>query len=166
MDFKNLFDAYAYFGDICARNKLAQEHSFRLCRCTGLEGLQEAVDQFRTASAFFCIDDTTDGATFQRGGGFFQRRVFTVFLLKRYMFNNMVSRMEALTICRRLYAQVYSRLLLDSERLLNDYTYLNADRVSFREVADYFLNGCTGLYFMFDVDEPVDLSYEQEEWIE
>lgn len=166
MDAKTFFDSYAYFGDLCRRNKLAQQHAFEFCRCTGLSGLQEALDEFSTASAFFCIDDTTDGTTFQRNGGFFQRRILTVFLLKGYKFDDMADRMVSLTICRILFQQLYSRMISDSEELLNDFVYLNTDRVHFRELENYFLNGCTGLYFMIDVDEPIDLSYEKEEWSE
>ena len=29
-----------------------------------------------------------------------------------------------------------------------------------------FLNDCTGLYFMFYVDEPVDISFNPTEWNE
>lgn len=166
MDNKSFFDSYTYFGELCEKNKLAQLHRFQLCRCAGLNGLQEAIDKFRTASAFFCIDDTTDGTTFQRNGGFFQRRVFTIFLLKQYRFDDMAERMASLMVCRILFSQLYSRMLADSEQLLNDFIYLNTDRVHFREIENFFLNGCTGLYFMIDVDEPIDLSYEKEEWEE
>lgn len=166
MDTKNLFDSYTYFGELCRKNKLARQHDFQFCRCAGLNGLQEAIGKFRSASAFFCIDDTTDGTTFQRNGGFFQRRVFTVFLLKSYRFDNMSERMVSLMICRMLFAQVYSYMIADSESLMNDLIYLNTDRVHFREIENYFLNGCTGLYFMIDVDEPINLSYEKEEWSE
>lgn len=166
MDNKSFFDSYTYFGELCQKNKLAQQHRFQLCRCAGLNGLQEAIDKFRSASAFFCIDDTTDGTTFQRNGGFFQRRVFTIFLLKQYRFDDMAERMTSMMVCRILFSQLYSRMLADSEQLLNDLIYLNTDRIHFREVENYFLNGCTGLYFMIDVDEPVDLSYEKEEWEE
>ncbi len=164
MDTKNLFDSYAYFGALCRQNRLAQVHGFQLCRCSGLNGLQEAIDKFRMASAFFCIDDTTDGTTFERNGGYFQRRVFTVFLLKNYQFDNMQDRMDSLMVCRRLFAQLYSRMLVDSDRLYNELIYLNTNRVHFREIENYFLNGCTGLYFMIDVDEPVNLAYDEAEW--
>lgn len=164
MDTKTLFDSYSYFGELCRQNRLAQIHNFQFCRCTGLNGLQEAIEQFRTASAFFCIDDTTDGTTFERNGGYFQRRVFTVFLLKNYRYDNMVERMDAMMVCRTLFAQLYSRMLVDSDKLLNDLIYLNTNRIHFREIENFFLNGCTGLYFMIDVDEPVNLIYDETEW--
>lgn len=164
MDTKTLFDSYSYFGELCRQNRLAQVQGFQFCRCAGLNGLQEAIDKFRTAAAFFCVDDTTDGTTFERNGGYFQRRVFTVFLLKNYQFDNMKDRMDSLMVCRRLFAQLYSRMLVDSDRLYNDLIYLNTSRVHFREIENYFLNGCTGLYFMIDVDEPVNLAYDETEW--
>ena len=33
-----------------------------------------------------------------------------------------------------------------------------------RELVEYFISGCTGLYFMIDVSEPIDLSYNADEW--
>lgn len=164
MDTKTLFNSYSYFEGLCRENLLAKKHDFQFCRCAGLNGLQEAIDKFQTAGAFFCIDDTTDGTTFERNGGYFQRRVFTVFLLKNYLYDDMEDRMSSLTVCRTLYAQLYSRMLVDSDRLTNDLIYLNTDRVHFREIENYFLNGCTGLYFMIDVDEPLNLAYDETEW--
>lgn len=164
MDAKTLFNSYAYFETLCRQNCLAQKHGFQFCRCAGLNGLQEAIGKFQTASAFFCVDDTTDGTTSERNGGYYQRRVFTIFILKNYQYDDMEDRMSSLTVCRTLYAQLYSRMLVDSEELSNDLIYLNTSRVHFREVENYFLNGCTGLYFMIDVDEPVNLSYDEKEW--
>ena len=35
-----------------------------------------------------------------------------------------------------------------------------------RELGQYFINGCTGLYFMVDVSEPTNLCYNEQEWTE
>lgn len=160
-----MFNAETYFGDICRRNLLAQRAGFHFCTCSGIESLQGVIEEFRTQKAFFCVDDTNDGAMFRaRAGGWFKKRTFTVFLLHLYEFNNMQSRAEALSICRTLFRQVSSRMLVDEDDLRNELIYLETGNILSRELGQYFMSGLTGLYFMIDVSEPVDLMYRKEEW--
>lgn len=86
--------------------------------------------------------------------------------MKRYTFNDMADRQASLDICRQLARQVHSRMLLDREDMSNELVYLNTDNVYMRELGEYFINGCTGLYFMIDVSEPIDLSFNADEWEE
>ena len=123
---------------MCLKNKLAKTHGFFPCVCSGINSLEEVLENFRRQSAFFAVDDTNDGVTERRSGGFFKKRTFTVFLMKRYTFNDMS----------------------------NELVYLNTDNVYMRELGEYFINGCTGLYFMIDVSEPIDLSFNADEWEE
>lgn len=164
MNTNNLFDAIVYFKALCNRNKLAKANNFYPCACSGINSLQEVLENFRRQSAFFAVDDTNDGVTERRSGGFFKKRTFTIFIMKRYKIDNMADRQEALDICRELSAQVHSRLLRDREEMNNELVYLNADNVYTRELGEYFISGCTGLYFMIDVSEPIDLTYKDEEW--
>lgn len=60
--------------------------------------------------------------------------------------------------------QLLSKLIVDAEDLENELVYLDTANVMCRELGQYFLNGCTGLYFMIDISEPVDLVYASEEW--
>lgn len=158
------FDGYSYFEQICSKNKLAIEQGFRFCRVMGLHGMEEAISGIKKHTCFFCVDDTNDGTTVQSNGGFFKRRVFTVFLLKRYKFGDMEEQHRALEVCRRLYDQICSRMIVDKEELGNQLIYLNTERIHFREMEKYFLSGCAGVYFMIDVDEPINLCYEPEQW--
>ena len=164
MDAVNLFDAIGYFKNMCNRNRLAKAHNFYPCICSGINSLEEVLENFRRQSAFFAVDDTNDGVTERRSGGYFKKRTFTIFIMKRYTFNDMEDRQRALDICRQLARQIHSRMLLDGEDLTNDLIYLNTDNVYSRELGEYFINGCTGLYFMIDVSEPIDLSYNEDEW--
>lgn len=166
MNYKSNFDGYEYFERICSKNKLSVQENFKFCRVTGLGGMEEALQHMKRESCFFCIDDTTDGTTIQRNGGFYKRRVFTVFFLKRYKFGDMAAHHEALNLCRQLFDQVCSRMLIDKDRLGSELVYLNTERIHFREMEKYALSGCAGIYFMIDVDEPIDLSYEPEQWEE
>lgn len=165
MDAKNFFDAEKYFADLCDRNLLARVAGFKFCTCSGIESLQGPLDRFRTDSAFFCLDDTNDGAIFQgRGGGWYKKRTFTVFLMHRYTLRDEQGRAFALSRCRDLFRQLVSRLLVDADDLQNELVYLHTDNIFSRELGQYFLNGCTGLYFMIDVSEPLNLKYDKDEW--
>ena len=166
MDAINLFDAVGYFSRLCKKNKLANEQGFFPCVCSGIHSLQEVLQEFRFHSAFFAVDDTNDGVTEERSGGYFKKRVFTVFLMKSYRIDDMEDRQKSLDVCRRLFRQIHSRLLRDKEDLDNEMVYLNTERIASRELGQYFINGCTGLYFMVDVSEPIDLCYNEQEWTE
>ena len=85
MDAVRFFDSEKYFSSVCAANRLAADNGFRFCTCSGIESLQGPLDRFKTDSAFFCLDDTNDGALVRgRGGGWYKKRTFTVFILHRY----------------------------------------------------------------------------------
>ncbi len=158
------FDVYGYFENLCNQNKLAQANGFTFCRCTGIYYLQEAIDAFKSSIAYFCIDSTTDGEIFESNGGYYRKRIFTIFLLKRYRYNDMVDREAALSICRELFAQVYARMIYETIPLQEQYIWLNTRGVKFREMAAELLDSCTGLYFVFDIDEPINLCYDGEAW--
>ena len=165
MNAKEFFDAEAYFTGLCRKNRMARELGFFPCSCSGIESLQGPLDNFREGKAFFVIDDVNEGKMYQgRGGGFYKKRTFTIFLLHRHEFGNEADRLAKLAICRQLFSQISARMLLDSRKLKSDLTYLGIDNILCRELGKYFLNGCTGLYFMIDVEEPVDLVYDPEEW--
>lgn len=165
MNDTTLFDAHVYFRELCSHNKLASEGGFHFCTCSGIESLQEPLQNYRTRSAFFCVDDTTDSAVFRgRGGGHYVRRVFTVFLLRRYRIDDLTDRQAQLDVCRRLFNQLLSKMIVDEDELHNELVYLRTDNVLSRELGQYFLSGCTGLYFMVEVSEPVDLVYNEEQW--
>lgn len=166
MDALSYFDSEDYFSKLCQENRLAVDAKFHFCTCSGIQSLQGPLDRFRTANAFFCIDDTNDGALFQgKGGGWFKKRTFTVFLLHRYSLRDETARMSAMSICRKLFNQIMSRLIVDADDMKKDMIFLHTGNVMSRELGQYFLNGCTGLYFMIDVSEPVNLIYRTDEWL-
>lgn len=165
MNDKTLFDYIAYFRGLWEHNKLAQQKNFKFCTCSGIETLQGPLQEFRTANAFFCVDDTNDCVTFRgSNGGWFKRRTMTVFLMHRFDIKTMTDYQEALSLCRTLFQQLYSRMLIDEDSLSNDMVYLRTESILSRELGQYFLNGCTGLYFMVEVSEPVDLTYDTSQW--
>ena len=167
MDAKDLFDAEGYFASLCESNRLANEWGFRFCTCSGIENLEGPLQRFRDTSAFFCLDDTTDGSMFRgKSGGWFKKRTFTVFIMHRYNFKDENSRIAVLHRCREIFRQVCSKMLVDEDSLENELVYLHTENILSRELGQYFLNGCTGLYFMIDISEPIELKYDDAEWKE
>lgn len=166
METNNLFDAINYFKEMAKKNKLAKTNRFYPCACSGINSLEEVLGKFKKESAFVSVDDTNDGVTERRSGGFFKKRTFTVFIMKRYSFGDMASRQTSMDICRQLFRQIHSRMLKDRENMGDKLIYMNTDNVYSRELGEYFINGCTGVYFMVDVSEPINLMYDAEEWDE
>lgn len=167
MDASSFFDFQKYCSDLCRANRLAAENRFKFCTCSGIENLQGPLDRFRKDKAFFCVDDVNDGSLFAgKNGGWFKQRTLTVFIMHRHEFGNEDERLEKLRLCRELFSQVVSRMIVDADHLENELVYLKVDSILSREFGEYFLNGCTGLYFMIDVFEPVDLRYNNSQWLE
>lgn len=165
MDATTLFDSEKYFAALCAGNRLARANGFKFCTCSGIESLQGPLERFRRDNAFFCLDDTNDGQLFRgENGGWFKRRTFTLFLLHRHTFGDETDRAAKLSLCRRLFSQIMSKMIIDADDLSNELIYLHTENVMSREFGQYFLNGCTGLYFMIDVSEPVNLIFDRAEW--
>ena len=165
MDTIYFFDGLEYFKDLTKKNKLAKANAFFPCSCSGINSLQDVLENFRRQSAFVCIDDTNDGAIEQIGGGWFKKRTFTVFIMLRYRFDDMQDRAVKLDICRQLFRQFHSRMIYDKYRYEDmDLSFLNVSRIYSRELGEYFISGCSGLYFMTEITEPVDLCYNGDEW--
>jgi hypothetical protein len=127
--------------------------------------MEEVLLNFKTEQAFFCVDDTTDGTTIRgASGGFFDRKQYVIFLLKRYKLNDMDAQHAALNETRGIFRSIQSKLLLDRRALENNMTYLQLDRMPYYEIPGYAYNGATGVYFMITVDTPKDLQYDVTEW--
>lgn len=159
------FDFHAYLFDLVGRNRLAAEHSFVPCSCSGLGFLEEMLRRMREARAFVCLSDVCEESTTHRGGAWFKRRVFTVFVVARYDVRRLEDYRVKLSLCRELFRQLHTRFILDEARLQSGLVYLDVANVRSRELGGEFLNGLCGLYFTLALDEPIDLCYNAEEWI-
>ena len=159
-----MFDAYTYFQEICNSLKLTAA-TYKFTRSTGLPYMEEVLWNFKTQTAFFCVDDTNDGTTIRgAGGGFFDRRMYVVYLLKRYKLNDMTAQHAALEETRSIYRSIQSKLVLDRAALANNMTYLQLERLPYYEIPGAAFNGATGVYFMITVDTPKNLQYDASEW--
>src|SRR5574344_2008656 len=129
IDDKNPFDFTSYMSQLTAGNKLAQQENFHFCTCSGISYLEGLLQSARTQKAFVCVSDVTDGQTLRVSGSWRQRRVFTVFILRRFSQGNMTDYQEQLSMCRRLYHQILSRLLRDEDSLIQNLDYLDTSDI-------------------------------------
>ena len=154
----------AYMERLVQANRLARREGFRSAVCSGVGHLEGLLEAWHDTERFVCTSDVCEGAALQRGGGWFMRRVFTVFVLARFDWGDSASQEAAMGLCRELYRQLLSRLLRDAEDAPPGLAYLNMADVRSTEIGGAFVNGCTGLYFMLAMDEPTDISYNPAEW--
>lgn len=160
-----LFPALDYFSRLAKANRLAAANGFKACLCSGPDSIQGVAESFRTARNFIMVDDTTSQNTFSNGTGFFRRDVYTVFLLASYRYDDMADRAAKLGLCRTLFRQLHSRLLYDRDTLGDDrLTFLRLENVYSTELPRYSYTGLTGLYFMVQNEQPIDISYDSREW--
>lgn len=163
---RNQFDGTAYFKEMAEKNKLVRRNNFVTGYCSGIGALTAMMSEYREAENFVFIDDTTSGNTFSNSVGWFDRSVYCVYILAGYDYNDPKSYNEALNLCRRIFRQMLSRVIKDKEKykygtLLNG---LNTGNVYSNEFGRYSFNGCTGLFFQIQNDEPTELVYDENEW--
>lgn len=168
MSQETIFNAYDYFELIAKQNKLARQEGFKVGRCSGIGGLQDMMRDFRTQHRYILVDDTTSQNTFSSGVGYFRKSVYTVFIVAPYRIDDMAERESQLNLCRSIFRQMHSRLIHDCELMSygDSLEYLRAESVYSDEFPQYFMNGVTGLYFMVENNEPIDLTYDSRQWIE
>ena len=162
-----IFDALDYFKNLGEKNRLCKRHGFKPVFCSGPDSIEGVMNEFQKTANFVMVDDTTDGNTFSEGVSFFQRRVYTVFILASYKWDDMKDRKDKLDLCREIFKQFIRRMIWDKNRLESededdDFTFLNVEKIYSKEYGRYTMNGVTGLYFMVSNDEPESMEYEDE----
>lgn len=162
---KDLFPALEYFTQLAKSSRLAQDYKFYPCLCSGPDSIQGVMENFRKQQNFIMVDDTTSQQTFSNGVGYFRRDVYTIFILAHYRVDDMIDREDKLNLCRQIFRQFHSRLLHDRDELGDDrLTFLQLNNVYSSELPRYSYNGVTGLYFMIQNEEPIDICYDESEW--
>lgn len=161
---KEGFDAISYFTRLCRENRLCAANGFKPAVASTPMSLEGVLQQMKSTANFIAIDDTNDGNVSVSDGGFFKRTTYTVWILARHKALDMNDRQEALNLCRTIYRQFLARVLKDKYQWELDFTYLLTDQVDTRELGAYFLNGATGVEFHLDVQQPIDITYNPDEW--
>lgn len=162
------FDALEYFAGLGKKNKLAKKNNFYIGFCSGQGSLVPIMNEYRDYENFILVDDTTSGSTFGNGASFFDRNVYCIHILAGYDYGDEDSYKNAMELCRKLFRQFLSRVVKDKEtyKFKDKLNYLNTKNVYSNEYGRYSFNGCTGLFFQIQNDEPVDLVFDEDEWEE
>lgn len=168
-----IFDALHYFETLAQQNRLCREHAFKPVFCSGPDSIEGLMQQFQKTANFVMIDDTTDQNLYSEGVSYFKRRVYTVFILAAYRWDDMEDREEKMNLCREIFQQFVRRMIWDRIRREDegdDITFLNVEKIYSKEFGRYTMSGVTGLYFMVENDEPTSMEYEDEndlesEWV-
>lgn len=133
---------------------------YRFEKVSGINALEGILENSRRNKYFFAVDDSQDGTTFRKGGGYFERRPYTVFILGKADYGDMIKRAEVLEEAKSIYRHLLSRFIKDKVSI----PILDMERIRFYEVPPAFATGCSGLYFIFNVENPVSLVYDEGSW--
>ena len=163
----NHFDAVAYFVAMTMRNRLAQERGFLPVVISNTDNLEGLMEEYRDNDRFVAVTDTSSGNLSSSDGayGFMKRRAYTVFILSAYEYGDTQARQVELELCRELFRQFVSRILRDKYLYDEKQMYFDTHAIPNQEIGRYYLSGMTGLHFTLYVQEPVDLVYEEEQWL-
>lgn len=155
-----IFDPIAYMEQLHQQLKLTRT-KYKFVKVSGVANLEGILENSRGNKHFFAIDDSQDGTTFRgAGAGYFERRPYTVFILGKADYADMDARRIVLEEAKTIYRKLLSRLIKDKLSI----PVLDMQRIQFYEVPPAFATGCSGLYFIFHVENPVTLVYDAADW--
>jgi len=156
-----MFDPVTYMQQLHGQLNLTKD-KYKFERVSGLAALEGILENSKHYSDFFAVDDSQDGTTVRRGGGYFERRPYTVFILGQTEYGDMDKRAAVLAEAKTIYRHLLSKLIKDKMNI----PLLDMESIRFYEVPPAFATGCSGLYFMFWVENPVNLVYDATAWTE
>ena len=154
-----MFDPIQYMQTLHGKMKLTKD-KYRFEKVSGVSALEGILEHFKRNKFFFAVDDSQDGITFRAGGAYFERRPYTVYVIGRAEYGNMDQRETILAEAKAIYRNILSKLIKDKLTI----PVLNMEQIRFHEVPPAFAFGTSGLYFIFTVENPVNLVYDAAEW--
>jgi len=155
-----MFDPIAYMKALHSKMKLTKTR-YKFTTVSSVAELEGVLDSFKREKFFFAVDDSQDGVTFRgAGAGYFERRPYTVFILGKADYGDMTKRKEVLAEAQTIYRTILSKLIKDKLAI----PVLDMENIRFFEVPPAFAFGCSGLYFIFNVQNPISLTYDAAEW--
>ncbi len=154
-----MFDPVAYM-QILHDQLIITKDKYKFVPVSGVGNLEGILENSRRHKYFFAVDDSQDGTTFRGAGGYFERRPYTVFIVGKADYGDMQKRGEVMEEAKTIYRHLVSRLIKDKLQL----PVIDLERIRFYEVPPAFATGCSGLYFVFNVENPVNLVYDAAAW--
>ncbi|HEY6915149.1 MAG TPA: hypothetical protein VI413_10775, partial [Paludibacter sp.] len=128
-----------------------------------LSHLEDILTNQRNSTAFLAIDDTDDGVTIKRGGGYYNRRAIFVYVLKKFNTKSQEDREEKVAETRLIHKSLLSKLIIDKNSV-DGLMFLDENRIPYHEVPGMFVAETCGLYFSFTIEEPTNLVYDANDW--
>lgn len=154
-------DIIAYFKNIC-NTLVYTRDTYTFAKVSGLSHLEEVLED-RKNNRWLAVDESQDGNTFRgNGGGFFERRFYTVFLIFK-MEKRGADRAPGMAEVRTIYKKIHSKIIRD--RKLRQDMFFIEEELRFNEI-EYIGDNCAGLMFHLTNDEAKDLQYNPDDWIE
>lgn len=155
-----MFDPVTYMQGLHSTLK-ATKDKYHFARVSGTGSMEEVLSASNRHKYYFAVDDSQDGETFRgSGAGYFERRVYTVYILGRANYGDMDKRAAILAEAQTIFRSLVSKMIADKLTI----SVLNMERIRFYEVPPAFANGCAGLYFNFTVENTVNLTYNAADW--
>lgn len=156
------WDAPAYFERLLDRNRLAIDNGFKFGLVSGLQGLEDMLNNAQDLVAYFAVSDTSDGFL-TIGQAAKSRRVKTVFMAMRHAEADMESRKVCMEIMREIFRQMMTVLSRDRRRLMAEKIFID-ERVQFSEIEQYFLTGCACAFFQIALDYTTPMCICDHDW--
>jgi hypothetical protein len=155
-----IFNSVTYMQLLHSKMKLTKD-KYKFTTVSGVDELEGILSGFKTSKFFFAVEDSQDGMTFRgAGGGYFERRPYTVYIVGRADYGNMEQRATILAEAKKIFRNIQSKLIVDRTNI----PMINLESIRFFEVPPAFATGCAGIYFIFFVEIPVNLVYNAAEW--
>lgn len=163
-----MFDGVNYLLSLARANRLASENEYKVSLCSDLHSIEPMMADYQTTANFLMVMDAVDGAMVGGRPGWFNRRVYTVAIIARYQWDDLSDRNQKLAICREIYRQMLTRLIVERENF--EYhedkpVFLRTDNMQYREMEPYAMAGATGVVFTLRIDEPTNLEYNTADWL-
>lgn len=157
------FDPITYFQTIQTQLKeLTGDHRF--FRVTGLSHMEEILTNLRKAVyPVMCVDDSQDGIVIEAGGGYYDSRYYSVFILSKVKIHDDADRNTKMATCRAIFFKILSRMVHESAEFGNGMVYLHPDMIKYDEVG-YLADDLFGIHFGFTVETPQNLEYVSSDW--
>lgn len=155
----NSFNLKSYMTAIVDNHLSTLPHfDFSLTEVSGLGGLEGILSGQVHQNNFIATDSTGDGYISQHSnGGYFLRRVATIFIVRKYQYGNMADMLVNVEICRAIFKRILRQMIADKDKLANNLVYINTERIAFREFEPETSAHFTGLYFMLEYEQPYNI---------
>jgi len=162
-----MFEPVAYFEELTDTLKTCQDNSYKFVKVSGMTDMEGVLANRKKYKNFIGVDDSEAGAIIQgRGSGFFDRRPYTVFICSAVKTGDREARETLLEQHRAIYRSFLTRIIHDRQNDTMNLLHFNPSRIPYYEIGGAFGNGCVGLYFIINVDNPINLVYDADDWYE